>query len=77
VRNSNLILATLTLDMFAVLLGGAVMLLPIYARDILNVGAAELGWLRAAPAVGALLMGLALAHLPAQCVAPAQHCCGP
>jgi MFS family permease len=64
VRSSNLILATLTLDMFAVLLGGAVMLLPIYARDILNVGAAELGWLRAAPAVGALLMGLALAHLP-------------
>ncbi|HEX8236742.1 MAG TPA: MFS transporter [Abditibacteriaceae bacterium] len=64
VRSSNLILATLTLDMFAVLLGGAVMLLPIYARDILHVGAAELGWLRAAPAVGALLMGLTLAHLP-------------
>ena len=64
VWQTKVILATLTLDLFAVLLGGATMLLPIYARDILHVGPVGLGWLRAAPAVGAFLMAVALAHRP-------------
>ncbi len=59
-----LILATITLDLFAVLLGGATALLPIYARDILAIGPTGLGWLRAAPSVGALVMALTLAHRP-------------
>jgi hypothetical protein len=62
--NTKVILAAITLDMFAVLLGGATALLPIFARDILQVGATGLGWLRAAPAVGAVLSALTLAHLP-------------
>ena len=63
-RNTKVILAAITLDMFAVLFGGAVALLPIYATDILKVGAQGLGILRAAPSVGALLMAFLLAHLP-------------
>ena len=62
--NSPLILAAITLDLFAVLLGGATTLLPIYAKDILQVGPTGLGWLRAAPAMGALIMALSLAHRP-------------
>ena len=57
VRRTEMLLAAITLDLFAVLLGGATALLPIYAKDILVVGPAGLGWLRAAPAVGALLDG--------------------
>ncbi len=64
VRRHRLILSAISLDLFAVLLGGAVYLLPIYATDILQVGERGLGLLRAAPAVGALCMGLLLAHLP-------------
>lgn len=64
VWRSKLILAALTLDMFAVLLGGATTLLPIFAKDILQVGPAEFGWLRAAPAIGAFVMAFSLAHLP-------------
>jgi MFS family permease len=64
VWNTKIILATLTLDLFAVVLGGAVALLPVYAKDILNVGPAGLGWLRAAPSIGAFGMALAIAHLP-------------
>src|SRR5829696_8371640 len=64
-RDTKVILAAITLDMFAVLFGGAVALLPIYATDILQVGAQGLGILRAAPSVGALLMAFLLAHLPA------------
>jgi MFS family permease len=63
-RNTKVILAAITLDMFAVLFGGAVALLPIYATDILKVGAQGLGIMRAAPSIGALLMAFALAHLP-------------
>ena len=55
-----LILGALSLDLFAVLLGGATALLPVYARDILHVGPAGLGVLRSAPALGAALLGLAL-----------------
>jgi MFS family permease len=58
------ILATITLDLFAVLLGGATALLPIFADRILHVGAPGLGWLRAAPSFGAVTMALTLAHLP-------------
>ena len=63
-RDTRVILAAITLDMFAVLFGGAVALLPIYATDILQVGAQGLGILRAAPSAGALLMAFLLAHLP-------------
>ncbi len=64
VWQTKLLLAAITLDLFAVLLGGATALLPIFARDILQVGAIGLGWLRAAPALGALLMAVYLAHRP-------------
>ncbi len=64
VRSTRLILATITLDMFAVLLGGATALLPIFAKDILHVGPVGLGWLRAAPSIGALAMAVTLAHRP-------------
>ena len=58
------ILAAITLDMFAVLVGGVTALLPVFALDILHVGADGLGWLRAAPAVGALVAALAMALRP-------------
>jgi MFS family permease len=64
VARSKLLLATITLDLFAVLLGGATTLLPIYAKDILHVGPAGLGWLDAAPSLGAVLMAVSLASLP-------------
>jgi len=64
VWSTKIILATITLDLFAVLFGGATALLPAYARNILHVGKVGFGWLRAAPAVGALLMGMWLAHRP-------------
>lgn len=64
VKGTKIILAAITMDMFAVLLGGAVTLLPIYARDILHVGATGFGFLRAAPAVGAILMSLFIAYTP-------------
>lgn len=54
----------ITLDMFAVLFGGATALLPVFANDILMVGPEGLGWLRAAPAVGAIGMAWLLAHRP-------------
>ena len=64
VWNTRLILIVITLDLFAVLLGGAVYLLPIFAQDILHVGAGGYGWLQAAPAAGAFCMALCLAYLP-------------
>lgn len=64
VWRNKIILAAITLDMFAVLLGGAVALLPVYAEDILNVGARGLGWLRTMPAVGALVFSFLIAHRP-------------
>ncbi|HEV3236033.1 MAG TPA: MFS transporter [Gemmataceae bacterium] len=64
VWSNPIILATITLDLFAVLFGGATALLPIYAKDILQVGPTGLGWLMAAPSLGALAMALALAHRP-------------
>ena len=62
IRNNPAILGTISLDLFAVLLGGVTALLPIYARDILETGPLGLGILRAAPAVGALLMTIVLAR---------------
>lgn len=64
VCKNQLILAAISLDMFAVLLGGAVALLPIFAKDILRVGPFEFGCLQAAPSIGALIMAVSLAHLP-------------
>ena len=64
VRERPVVLGAISLDLFAVLLGGAVALLPVYARDILHVGPAGLGVLRSAPAVGAGVTALALARWP-------------
>jgi len=64
VRRNPAILGTISLDLFAVLLGGATALLPIYARDILHIGPWGLGVLRSAPAAGALLMTAVLARRP-------------
>lgn len=63
-RDTKVVLGAITLDMFAVLFGGAVALLPVYATDILKVGAQGLGIMRAAPSVGALIMVFTLSHLP-------------
>jgi predicted MFS family arabinose efflux permease len=63
IRRNPLFLAAITLDLFAVLFGGAVALLPIFARDILEVGPAGLGWLRAAPGAGALTMAVVTTRL--------------
>jgi MFS family permease len=66
IRSQPVILGAISLDLFAVLLGGATALLPLYARDILHVGPQGLGLLRSAPAVGALLGALVLARRPLQ-----------
>ncbi len=62
IRRSRVFLAAITLDLFAVLFGGAVALLPIFAKDILDVGPTGLGLLRAAPALGALVTALWVAR---------------
>ena len=64
IRNNQLILGAISLDLFAVLLGGAVALLPIYAKEILNAGAVGLGVLRSAPGAGAVIMAIVVAHWP-------------
>ncbi len=64
IKGRPVVLGAISLDLFAVLLGGATALLPIYARDILGTGAWGLGLLRSAPAVGALAMAIFLAHRP-------------
>ena len=64
VWNTKIILTAITLDMIAVLFGGAIALLPIYAQDILKVGSEGFGVLRAAPAVGALIMMFSSAYFP-------------
>ncbi|HEX4750886.1 MAG TPA: MFS transporter [Bryobacteraceae bacterium] len=64
IRHKKVVLGAISLDLFAVLLGGAVALLPVYAREILKVGATGLGVLRCAPGVGAVLVGLIIAHWP-------------
>ena len=64
IRRTNVLLGAISLDLFAVLLGGAVALLPIFAKDILEVGPTGLGFLRAAPAVGSLVAALLIARYP-------------
>jgi MFS family permease len=64
VLREKLILSAITLDLFAVLFGGATALLPIFAVDILHAGVRALGWLRAAPSIGAVIMAITLAHGP-------------
>ena len=64
VRQREVVLGAISLDLFAVLLGGASALLPMFAKDVLHVGPWGLGLLRAAPAVGALVTALALTHWP-------------
>jgi MFS family permease len=64
VRRNRLVLGAISLDLFAVLLGGATAMLPVYARDVLHVGAEGLGQLRAAPALGAVVMALWFARWP-------------
>ncbi len=64
VRGHRFLLGAITLDLFAVLLGGATALLPVYARDILHVGPAGLGVLRAAPAIGAAVVALWFSFRP-------------
>jgi MFS family permease len=64
VFSRKVILATITLDLFAVLLGGATALMPIFADRILHCGPVGLGWMRAMPAIGAFATAMAVAHLP-------------
>jgi MFS family permease len=64
IRNDRILLGAITLDLFAVLLGGSVALLPVYAREILHAGALGLGLLRASPGFGAVLMAIVVAHYP-------------
>jgi MFS family permease len=64
VMENQVILGTISLDLFAVLLGGAVALLPIFAADVLHTGVRGLGMLRAAPSVGAMIMAVVLAFRP-------------
>src|SRR5205814_3805812 len=64
VWRKKLILGSISLDMFAVLLGGAVALLPVYASEILKTGPWGLGLLRSAPALGAGTMAIVMAHRP-------------
>lgn len=64
VLREPVVLAALSLDLFGVLFGGATALLPVFTAEVLQVAPVWLGWLRAAPACGAVLMAFALAHLP-------------
>jgi len=64
VWGAEVVFGAMALDMFAVLLGGAVALLPVFARDVLGVGPVGLGWMETAPALGSVLMSVVLAHRP-------------
>ncbi len=64
VWRQRVVFGAISLDLFAVLLGGATALLPAFARDVLHVGPEGFGWLRAAPAIGATFVGLVLARAP-------------
>ena len=63
-RDTKVILAAITLDMFAVLFGGAVALLPVYATDVLKVDSLGYGIMRAAPSIGAIIIAFVIAHVP-------------
>jgi hypothetical protein len=64
IRQNRILMGAISLDLFAVLLGGSVALLPVYAREILHAGATGLGFLRASPGIGAVLMAIVMAHYP-------------
>src|SRR6478736_97456 len=64
VFHNQIVLSAITLDLFAVLFGGAIALLPIFANEILKVGAVGFGFLRSAPSIGALLMAVFITHYP-------------
>jgi hypothetical protein len=64
IRRTPVLLGAISLDLFAVLFGGAVALLPVFARSVLHTGPVGLGLLRSAPAIGALVAGVWLAHRP-------------
>lgn len=64
VFKNQIVLAAISLDLFAVLFGGAIALLPIFANEILKVGAVGFGFLRSAPAIGALTMAIFITHYP-------------
>lgn len=64
ILRKQVVLATITLDMFAVFLGGVTALLPVFADQILHCGPIGLGWMRAAPGIGAFIMALVIAYLP-------------
>jgi MFS family permease len=64
VWHTKVILAAITLDLFAVLFGGATTLLPVFAKDILHVGAEGFGWLRASPSIGAVIVAILLLGRP-------------
>lgn len=64
IRDTRVMMAAITLDLFAVLFGGVTALLPVFAKDILNVGPEGLGWMRAASSIGAIGMVFLLAYLP-------------
>jgi len=64
IRRTKVLLGAISLDLFAVLFGGAVALLPIFAKDILEVGPVGLGFLRTAPAVGSLISAVLIARYP-------------
>ena len=64
VYRRRVVLGAISLDLFAVLFGGATALLPVYAADVLHVGPDGLGWLRTAPAIGASICGIALSLIP-------------
>src|SRR4029077_15236221 len=64
IRHSPIILGTITLDLFAVIVGGVYALLPVFARDVFHVESWGLGLLRASPGIGALTAALILAHYP-------------
>ena len=64
VRNQKIVLGAISLDMFAVLLGGAIALMPVFARDVLELGPWGLGFLRASPGIGAIGMAIYLASRP-------------
>ena len=66
ILNNRLILGTITLDLFAVVLGGVYALLPVFARDVFHVDSTGLGLLRASPGIGALAAAILLAHRPPQ-----------
>jgi MFS family permease len=76
VFSNRIVLGAISLDLFAVLLGGAVALMPVYASDILVLGPSGLGLMRAAPGVGAVLMAAWLARYPVKSAAGIKMFCG-